>query len=166
MCPTMNCCSQKVYNIHNTDDRLFQLMHHSIGYSSQHNPVIVNYKRRKLNDWEKDIKDGEKRWKRDNPLVPPKNEGEEDEEEDEYKKLMESKSKGKSGADKYSYKLKFEKKQHNKVKKIRTPTSPLTPRKKAPTPGTHQAAPDELQGARKGDFQPSEQVALRFGEEL
>jgi hypothetical protein len=55
MSPTMNCCTTKEFSIHNTDDRLFSLMHHSIGYSSQHNPVILNYKRRKWMEWEKDI---------------------------------------------------------------------------------------------------------------
>ena len=79
MSPTMNCCSNKTYNIHNTDDRLFALMHHSIGYSSQHNPVIVDYKRRKIVEWEKDILDGNKRW-----IVDPK--AKKVEEEDEYQK--------------------------------------------------------------------------------
>ena len=92
MCPTMNCCSNKTYNIHNTDDRLFQLMHHSIGYSSQHNPVLINYKRRKLLDWQKDIKDGDKRWSEDNNLAMLKNKEDlNSEDENDYlnKKLAE-----------------------------------------------------------------------------
>ena len=60
--PTMNCTDLKEYTIHNTDDRLMNLMIHSIGYSAQHNPVIINYKRNKCKDWHKDIKDGEKRF--------------------------------------------------------------------------------------------------------
>ena len=43
----MNCTDLRTYDIHNTDELLIKLMNHSIGYSAQHNPVIINYKKQK-----------------------------------------------------------------------------------------------------------------------